>query len=380
MSLKTTGSFSFYFSFSLLGLRMEKKFHLSNYDFELPKELIAQYPLKKRSESRLLVVDRIKKIFFETKFKEIYKFIPANSLIVFNQSKVIPARIFGKKKSTGARIEFLLLTPLPLIEIHKRGDWNTCVVEGLLRPLKRLKYGDLVIFSKDFFLKVKEKFEFGRCVVELFWKKNLFELINGLGTMPLPPYIKRDSESQDFIRYQTVFAKDEKAGSVAAPTAGLHFDDEVIKRLEEKNIDMAFITLYVGAGTFEPVRCEDIRQHKMHKEYVEIDYENASKISLAKENNIPVVAVGTTSVRTLEGVFKKLGKLDEYKGWVDLYIYPGFKFHVVDHMITNFHLPRSSLLLLVSAFAERDLILSAYQYAVKNKFRFFSYGDCMLIL
>jgi len=359
---------------------MEKRFSLSTYDFDLPKELIAQYPLKKRSESRLLIVDRRKKIFFETKFKEIHNFIPKNSIVVFNQSKVIPARIFGRKKTTGAKIEFLLLTPLPLLKVHKQGNWNLTVVKGLLRPIKRLKPGDIVIFSDDFFLKIKKKFEFGRCEVELFWKANLSALLNKFGTVPLPPYIKRNPESQDFIRYQTVFAKEEKAGSVAAPTAGLHFDNEVIKRLKEKNIDLAFITLYVGAGTFEPVRSDDIREHKMHEEYVEIDSETAQKIKCAKKNNYPLFAVGTTSVRTLEGVYKKLGKLDEYKGWIDLYIYPGFKFNVIDHLITNFHLPRSSLLLLVSAFAGRDLILSAYEYAIKNKFRFFSYGDCMLIL
>ncbi|GAB6886606.1 tRNA preQ1(34) S-adenosylmethionine ribosyltransferase-isomerase QueA [Desulfothermus okinawensis JCM 13304] len=359
---------------------MEKDFLLSSYDFYLPKELIAQYPLKKRSESRLLVVDRSKKIFFESKFKQLPDFVPENSLLVFNQSKVIPARIFGRKKSTNAKIEFLLLTPLPLIQKKSQGQWSYSVVYGLLRPLKRLRQGDIVVFSDDFYLRVKQKFQFGRCEVELFWRSRLVDHLNRLGTMPLPPYIKRGADVHDFVRYQTVFAREEKAGSVAAPTAGLHFDEDIIRQLEEKGVEIAFITLYVGAGTFEPVRCQDIRQHRMHEEYVEIDLKTTKKINLAKKENRPVIAVGTTTVRTLEGVYKKLHNLKEYKGWVDLYIYPGFKFNIIDHMITNFHLPRSSLLLLVSAFAGRKFIISAYNFAVKNKFRFFSYGDCMLIL
>ncbi len=359
---------------------MVKDYLLNSYDFDLPKELIAQYPLKKRRESRLLVVDRRKKEFFESKFFNIHKYLPANSIIIFNESKVIPARLIGKKTKTGGKVEFLLLTPIPLLEVVKKGSWNLSHTRGLMRPSKRIKEGDLIKFSDHLYLIVKKKHEFGRTDVILKWRGDILELIEKTGNIPLPPYIKRHTVEEDLHRYQTIFANKEKAGSVAAPTAGLHFDKEVMKNLKQKGIEPLFITLYVGPGTFEPVRCEDIRLHKMHSEYVEVDKDTAKKIKTAKLEGKKVIAVGTTSVRTVEGIFKKLGKLDEYEGWIDLFIYPGFSFKIVDILITNFHLPKSSLLMLVSAFAHRELILQAYNYAIEKNFRFFSYGDCMLIL
>ncbi len=359
-----------------------RKFSLSYYDFNLPIELIAQYPLKKRSESRLLVLNRQKKSFIKAKFSEIYKFIPENSLLIFNQSKVIPARLFGIKESTGGRVEFLLLTPLPLLNIKTKDKsiWNTCTVQGLLRPSKGIKVGMKIVFRDDIYLKTIKKYEYGKWDIELYWKGNLIDILKKIGHIPLPPYIKRKDEEIDHNRYQTVFAKEEKIGSVAAPTAGLHFDQKTIDDIKQKDIDIDFITLYVGAGTFAPIRCDDIRDHKMHSEYAEVSQETAKKIMHAKEKGKKIIPVGTTSVRTLEGVYEKLGRVDEYEKWIDLFIYPGFKFKVIDHMITNFHLPKSSLLVLVSAFAGRNFILDAYNFAIKNKYRFFSYGDCMLIL
>ncbi len=357
----------------------DTEFFLSNYDFYLPPELIAQYPPKKRSESRLLVVDRSKKNFFESCISDIHHFIPENSVVVFNNSKVIPARIYGTKKKTGGKVEFLLLTPIPLLDIKNEGKWQSAICDGLIKTRRSLASGAEVEFSRDFHLKIIEKGEFGRYRVKLIWQGDLLNILQKIGHVPLPPYIKRDDKKEDFLRYQTIFARDDKAGSVAAPTAGLHFDEDLLKKIQQK-VKICFISLYVGLGTFSPIRCEDIRDHKMHKEFVEIPKESAKIINETKDNGGKVIAVGTTTVRSLEGVFEKLKKIDEYSGWLDTYIYPGFKFNVVDHMITNFHLPKSSLIVMVSAFASRELILSAYNYAIKRGFRFFSYGDCMLIL
>lgn len=358
----------------------DKDFYLSSYDFFLPPELIAQYPPKKRSESRLLVVDRAKKKFFESSMENIHKFLPENSAIIFNNSKVIPARIFGKKKKTGGKVEFLLLTPIPLLDVKCEGGWKSALCEGLIRSNKALYVEQEIEFSQEFCLQIVEKKDYGKYVVKLIWKGDLLDLLQKIGHVPLPPYIKREDQKEDFLRYQTIFARDDKAGSVAAPTAGLHFDEEIIKKLQNKGIKICFISLYVGLGTFSPIRCEDIREHKMHSEFVEIPKESATIINDVKSSGGNIIAVGTTSVRTLEGVFEKLKKIDEYSGWLNTYIYPGFKFNIVDHMITNFHLPKSSLIVMVSAFATKDLILSAYNYAIEKKFRFFSYGDCMLII
>ncbi len=362
-------------------MKIPDQFDLDNYYFDLPQELIAQFPLPDRSQSRLLVLDREKSSLVHTYFKEIYKFLPEKSLLVINDSKVFPARLFGKKERTHGRVEFLLTTPIPLIRKEKEGEWFFAEVEGLIRPSRGVKEGKRIIISKDLFLVILSKEEFGQVKAFLYWKEDLVERLKKYGTIPLPPYIKRDSTDLDVIRYQTVYSKEEKLGSVAAPTAGLHFSEELFEKIRrEKEIEILSITLYVGYGTFSPIRSKDIRKHKIHPEYVEVSEETASKLQEGIKTNRKIIAVGTTTVRTLEGVARLFGEIKPYKGWIDLYIMPGFEFKVVNHLITNFHLPKSSLLVLVSAFAGRDLILNAYKEAVSKRYRFFSYGDAMLIL
>ena len=362
-------------------MKIPDQFDLNNYYFDLPQELIAQFPSQDRQSSRLLVLNRKDCTITHTYFKEIYKFLPEKSILVVNDSKVFPARLFGKKEATGGRIEFLLITPIPLIMKNKEKDWYFSKVKGLIRPSKGVKKGKKIVISEDMYLIVNSKQEFGQVEVFLYWKGDLKDKLEKYGSIPLPPYIKRESTEFDKCRYQTVYSKEEKLGSVAAPTAGLHFTQELLEKLKkEKNIEVVSITLYVGYGTFSPIRTKDIRKHTMHSEYVEISEEAAQKISQAKDLKKKIIAVGTTTVRTLEGVVDIFGSLKPYKGWIDLYIMPGFKFKVIDHLITNFHLPKSSLLLLVCAFAGRDKVLAAYKEAVSKRYRFFSYGDAMLIL
>ncbi len=361
-------------------MKIPSQYDLNNYYFELPQELIAQFPREKRTESRLLVLNRKSNILIHSYFKDICDFLPEQSIIVVNDSKVFPARIFGKKKDTEGKVEFLLTTPIPLIKIERDGSWSCAVVHGLLRPSKGLKAGKKVIISDDFFFVVKSKGDFGQAEVMLFWQGDLKDKLRDYGSMPLPPYIKRNASEIDIQRYQTIYSREEKLGSIAAPTAGLHFSKDLLEDIQIMGIEIVSITLYVGYGTFSPVRCQDIRQHKMHSEYVEVSKESAGRIKKALEKGKKLIAVGTTTVRTLEGIAKIYGDIKEYKGVIDLYIYPGFKFKIIDHLITNFHLPKSSLLLLVSAFAGREKILNAYQEAVNNKYKFFSYGDAMLIL
>lgn len=317
-------------------------------------------------------------------FSDLPELLPPGTLLVGNNSRVAAARLYGVKPS-GGRVEFLLLTPPPLIEpIERPGGWHEADVEGLLRASKPTRPGTELIFSDDLRLIVGDKGAFGRISGRLIWRGELHALIDRLGWMPLPPYIKRDGveseQTEDRARYQTVYARADKAGSAAAPTAGLHFTDELRGRLDERSIGWAEVTLYVGYGTFSPVRTQDIREHTMHAEYIEIDEENAASIAAAKAEGRPVTAVGTTSVRTLESVHALRGRIEPFAGWTDLYLYPGAQFHVVDHMITNFHLPGSSLLIMVSAFSGREIMLDAYRRALDEGFRFFSYGDAMLIL
>ncbi len=360
-------------------MNIPERYRMSSYSFNLPEQLIAQYPPKKRGESRLLVVDREKKTLCDSYFPSIVDFLPPRSLIVFNESKVFPARIHGRKP-TGGRVEFLFLSPLPLLSPVGDSGYLHARVEALLRPVRGLRPGSRIIFGEDMFFVLEEKGDFGRVQGSLYWRGDLAILVKRYGEIPLPPYIRRRAQILDDSRYQTIFAREDKCGSVAAPTAGLHFSEEIFSQLRKRDISWTFITLYVGHGTFAPVRCEDIRRHQMHKEYVEISKDTVFSILRAREQGQKIVSVGTTVVRTLEGVCKKLGSLKEYRGWIDLYIYPGFDFQVVDHMITNFHLPGSSLILMVSAFAGRELILRAYSHAVEKGYRFFSYGDAMLIL
>lgn len=358
------------------------EYQLSSYTFELPEDQIAQEPAANRDASKLLVLDKASGQTEIDTFASIVDRLPENTLLVANNSKVLPARVFGHKE-TGGKVEFLLLTPLPLVleRVQDAGDgWSTAEVGGLLRASKGPKVGQTITISDDFRLDVLDRREFGQSTVRLLWRGDLAQLFIANGHYPLPPYIRRPDTPEDAKRYQTVYAEDAKLGSVAAPTAGLHFTPVVRERLAQRGIEWAEVTLYVGYGTFSPVRCEDIREHSMHGEYIEVSEDTARAVREAKASGRPVVCVGTTSVRSLEGAFAATGGIQPYTGWTNIYLYPGRKFNVVDRMLTNFHLPESSLLIMVSALAGRDSVLAAYATALENKFRFFSYGDAMLIL
>lgn len=345
-----------------------------DFDFVLPEELIAQTPLEDRSSSRLLVLNRENPETIEEKhFSDILDFFNPGDALVLNETKVLPARIFGHRADTGGRVEVLLLKDL--------GDdrW-----ECLTRPQKRLRNGKAIYFFGEedentpiLSARVEELREEGITILKFVYDGVFLEKLEQLGRMPLPPYIHEKLEDQS--RYQTVYAKN--LGSAAAPTAGLHFTPELLKKAEEKGIEIIKITLHVGLGTFRPVNVEDVKKHKMHTETYEVTKEAAEKIEKIRERSGRIIAVGTTTVRTLETVAARNGgKIVAEKGETDIFIYPGFKFQVINALITNFHLPKSTLLMLVSAFFDRDHILRAYDYAIDNKFRFFSFGDAMLIL
>jgi S-adenosylmethionine:tRNA ribosyltransferase-isomerase len=328
-----------------------------------------------------MVLDRPSGVCADARFRDIVRFLPRGALLVFNESKVFPARLRGRKTDTGGSVEFLLLTPLPLLRIQSSdGGISSAEAEGLLRPARRLRPGQDIRISPDLELRILDGPHRGRASVQITWKGDLLAVLQRDGELPLPPYIKRDESPRDRQRYQTVFARDDKQGSVAAPTAGLHFTPDILSSLASKGIDCAKVTLYVGHGTFTPVQSRDIREHRMHSEFCEIPETAARAIDRAKRRKRPVVAVGTTTVRTLESAAKPCGTIEPFAGWTDLFIYPGFNFRVVDHLITNFHLPRSSLVLMVAAFAGRETLLAAYRRAVRKSYRFFSYGDAMLIL
>lgn len=357
-------------------------FRLSSYTYDLPEERIAQAPSPRRDASRLLVLDRASGAMAIDTFASIVGRVPEGALLVANNSRVLPARVFGHKPS-GGRVEFLLLTPLPLLLEAAREDGRggfAAQAEGLLRASKGPRPGEIVRFDEHFALDVLERGEFGRARVRLRWRGDLAGLFLRLGHYPLPPYIRRPDTPEDAKRYQTVYAAETKLGSVAAPTAGLHFTPEVRAALAARGVGWAEVTLYVGYGTFSPVRCADIREHVMHREYVEVSQETAAAVARARREGRPVVAVGTTSVRALEGAHRATGSIAPYTGWTDIYITPGYAFTTVDHLLTNFHLPESSLLIMVSALAGRGPILRAYRHALDNGLRFFSYGDAMLIL
>ncbi|MBR5621383.1 tRNA preQ1(34) S-adenosylmethionine ribosyltransferase-isomerase QueA [Candidatus Saccharibacteria bacterium] len=344
----------------------------SDFDYNLPEELIAQTPLKDRSSSRLLVVDRETKTYEDKHFSNILEYLHPGDALVLNETKVIPARIIGKKPETGGVVELLLLKDL--------GDDNW---ECLARPQKRLKPGTKVVFGEDstndalLEATVTETLDEGITHVKFNYCGIFMEVLDKLGTMPLPPYIHEQLKDQG--RYQTVYAKN--LGSAAAPTAGLHFTPELLKEIEDRGIKIIKITLHVGLGTFRPVQVDDIKSHKMHTETYEITDEAAKAINTVKAGGGKIFAVGTTSVRTLETVAGKHdGKIVAEKGETDIFIYPGYQFKIVDGLITNFHLPKSTLLMLVSAFSNRDFILEAYKHAVNEKYRFFSFGDAMLII
>lgn len=339
---------------------------INEFDYELPKELIAQTPLKKRDSSRLLVLDKNDGTIKHEVFNNILDYLIPGDVLVLNDTKVIPARLIGSKEETNAVIELLLLKDL--------GDdeW-----ECLSKPAKRLKVGTIVNFGDGKLkAKVTEKFDEGLCHVKLLYEGILMEVLDELGTMPLPPYIHEKLEDQS--RYQTVYAKN--IGSAAAPTAGLHFTKELLEEIKKKGVIVTYVTLHVGLGTFRPVEVENILDHHMHSEFYVMDKETADILNLAKEEGRRIVAVGTTSTRTLETVAtNNKGRFIATSGNTDIFIYPGYEFKGIDCLITNFHLPKSTLVMLVSALAGRDNILNAYREAVDEKYRFFSFGDAMFI-
>ncbi|MDO4889634.1 MAG: tRNA preQ1(34) S-adenosylmethionine ribosyltransferase-isomerase QueA [Candidatus Saccharibacteria bacterium] len=339
-----------------------------DFDYHLPEELIAQTPLKDRASSRLLVLRN--GTYEDHIFSDIIDFLNPGDALVLNETKVLPARIIGTKKDTGGVVELLLLKDLG-------GD----VWECLARPQKRLKPGTEIIFglngSENYPLKaeVTEILDEGITRVRFIYEGIFLEILERLGTMPLPPYIHE--QLQDQSRYQTVYAKN--LGSAAAPTAGLHFTPELLDRIEDKGIKIIRITLHVGLGTFRPVQVDDVKDHTMHTEAYEVSKKAADDLNHIRKTGGRIIAVGTTTVRTLETVMKKYGKFEGCVGETSIFIYPGFEFQAVDAMITNFHLPKSTLLMLVSAFAGKDFIMKAYEHAVKEKYRFFSFGDAMFI-
>jgi len=338
----------------------------SDFFYSLPEELIAQHPAPNRDESRLLVYHRKSGLIEHRIFRDIIEYLRPGDGLVVNTTRVIPARLFGYREDTGGPIEFVLLRRL------EKDRW-----EVILRPGKRAKIGTTFIFGNG---KLKSRVldvtDSGGRIVEFIYEGVFENILDELGNMPLPPYIHETLDEKE--RYQTVYAKQE--GSAAAPTAGLHFTHELLDALKEKGVEIIPIILHVGLGTFRPVKVENIHEHKMHAEYYEIPQESADRINAVKGNGGRVIAVGTTTTRTLETMGNKDGLVNAGSGWTDIFIYPGYRFKVIDALITNFHLPESTLLMLVSAFAGREEMLRVYEIAVKEKYRFFSFGDAMLII
>ncbi len=354
------------------------EYSLAGYSYVLPPECIAQAPPARRGDSRLLVLRRAEKSMEDAAFVDLGRYLPPGALLVTNASRVVPARLFGTKPSGGRR-EFLLLTPLPLLlaEAREEGGRFCAEAEGLLRGAKKSVVGDVLRFG-SLELTLLERSSFGKCRARLAWSGDPADILAREGALPLPPYIRRPADAADAERYQTVYAR--TPGSAAAPTAGLHFTRELLDELDRAGFGRAELELHVGYGTFSPVRCADIRRHRMHAEYCVIPAETAEAVRRAKAEGRPVVAVGSTAARALEGAFAARGELREFRGWTDIFLHPGARFHVVDALISNFHLPESSLLMMVCAFAGREFVLEAYTRAVKNAYRFFSYGDATLIL
>ena len=368
---------------------------LSEFDFNLPPGLIAQEPMKPRDHSRLLILDKESGKIEHKQFFDIQDFLKEGDLIVFNNSKVFPARLIGKRRETGGKLEVFLLR-----ELSGKGVWS-CLVGG-----RRVKTGLAVEFDKGLVAELIENNSDGTWKVQFnLCGKDLMDVVQKIGKVPLPPYIKREADKgklvakNDKISYQTVYADENKIGSVAAPTAGFHFTPELLDKLKTKGVQLEYVTLHVGMGTFAPVKVNDITKHKMHAEWVEINKDTVKRLRRAKENGKRIITVGTTSTRTLEalsdvileGVKRPIGsrrdsitpvsrsRMTAYSTWVNIFIYPGYKFKLVDAMITNFHLPKSTLLMLVSALAGSNNIKKAYQEAIKKNYRFYSYGDAMLI-
>lgn len=338
---------------------------LEDFDYDLPQELIAQVPLEKRDTSRLMVLDKNTGEVEHKHFTDILDYMEEGDTLVLNDTKVLPARLIGVKEDTGAVIEVLLLKDI------EGATW-----ECLTKPAKRVHVGTVISFG-DGKLKAKCVFEGedGIRKYDLIYNGILLEILDELGTMPLPPYIHEKLEDQ--TRYNTVYAKN--IGSSAAPTAGLHFTKELLEKVKMKKVNIAYVTLHVGLGTFRPVMEDNILEHKMHTEYYEMSKETADILTRTKENHKKIIAVGTTSVRTLETIMTKYGEFKECCGNTDIFIYPGYQFKAINYLITNFHLPKSTLIMLISALAGREKVLNAYKIAVEEKYRFFSFGDSMLI-
>lgn len=341
----------------------------SSFYYDLPEELIAQKPIEPRDASRLMVIDKITGNINHDKFYNIIDYLNSGDCLVLNNSKVLPARIYGVNISTGAVVEFLLLKQ------KESGIWET-----LVKPGKKAKIGFNFIFGdkNETFLEAEiiDILPDGNRIIEFKDKINFFAKLEKIGQMPLPPYIKEKLLNQS--RYQTVYAKD--LGSAAAPTAGLHFTTDLLKKIRKKGVKIAFVTLHVGLGTFRPVKDDDITNHKMHSEYFILPQETADLINETKKNGGKIISVGTTSCRVLESVYQKFQKIAPYEGQTDIFIKPGYKFGVIDGLITNFHLPESTLIMLVSAFAGYENTMNFYKVAVENKYRFFSFGDAMIII
>lgn len=338
---------------------------VADFNYDLPEELIAQVPIKNRDESRLMILDKNKNTIEDKVFKDIIDYLQPGDCLVRNNTKVIPARLYGIKEATGTNVEILLLKRI------EQDIWETMV-----HPGRRLKPGTKVIFGGGLLeAEILEILEGGNRKVQFKYKGIFNEILDQIGLMPLPPYIHETLEEKN--RYQTVYAKYE--GSAAAPTAGLHFTEELLEKIKQKGIEVANVTLHVGIGTFRPVKVENIEEHNMHSEHFYIKKEDAEKINKAKQNGKRVIAVGTTSCRVLETIANEKGLVEEKEADTNIFIYPGYKFKCIDSLITNFHLPESTLIMLVSALAGKEYVMRAYKHAVEEKYRFFSFGDAMFI-
>ncbi|MEB7823582.1 tRNA preQ1(34) S-adenosylmethionine ribosyltransferase-isomerase QueA [Staphylococcus chromogenes] len=340
--------------------------NIEEFNYDLPEALIAQTPLKDRDTSRLLYLNRQTGDVKDLHFKDVISFFEPGDTLVLNDTKVMPARLFGVKTETNAKVEMLMLTNI------EGDDW-----EVLLKPAKRIKVGQSISFGNDKIIAtcIKELDQGGR-IMRLTYEGILQERLDELGEMPLAPYIKERLDDQD--RYQTVYAK--ASGSAAAPTAGLHFTDELLNEVQQKGVNIAFVTLHVGLGTFRPVSVENIDDHEMHSEYYTMTQETADILNTTKASGHRIISVGTTSTRTLETIMRDFNTFKAISGWTNIFIYPGFEFKAIDGLITNFHLPKSTLVMLVSAFSSRQYVLNAYAHAVESKYRFFSFGDAMIII
>ena len=338
---------------------------VSDFDFYLPEELIAQHPLEKRDESRLMVLDKKTGKIEHKRFYDIIDYLNKGDTLVLNNTRVMPARLIGEKENTGGKIEFLLLKRV-------EGDkWECLAKPGKsAREGRRFTFGNRILKAE-----VIEVLENGNRIVEFYYDGIFEQVLDSLGEMPLPPYIHEKLEDKE--RYQTVYSKEK--GSAAAPTAGLHFTKELLKKIEDKGVNIVYLTLHVGLGTFRPVKVENIENHNMHSEFYMLSKESAEVINETKKRGNRVISVGTTSTRTLETIGDENGMVKEQSGWTNIFIYPGYKFKVVDNLITNFHLPESTLIMLVSTLAGKENVMNAYNIAVKEKYRFFSFGDAMFI-